>query len=291
MTQLALIGAGLLGGSVAAALRASGSVDRVTAFDSDAKAVQVGIARGIVDRGADSAAQAVADADVVLLAVPVGATAGVLAEIAPHVPAHALIFDVGSTKQSVIADARRELAAGSSFSMKRFVPCHPIAGSDASGIANADAALLRGRLVVTTPVEETNVQALEQIESWWRASGARVERMDAHTHDALFAAVSHLPHLVAFALVDTVATSEHAADKLRLAGAGFRDSTRIAASDPTMWRDIALANRDALRVELAALREALADLQLLVEQGDAARLEALFARASAARRRMMGEAT
>ena len=204
-------------------------------------------------------------------------------------PAHAIVFDVGSTKQSVIADARRELASGSSFSMKRFIPCHPIAGGETAGIAQADAALLRGRRVIVTPVEETNEQALATVESWWRATGAEVERMTPAAHDALFAAISHLPHLAAFALVDTIAASPDGADKLRLAGAGFRDFTRIAASNPEMWRDITLANRDALCVELAALREALADLQLLVEQGDGAGLEALFARASATRRTMSGD--
>ena len=290
MTRLALIGAGLLGGSVAAALRAAAVVDHVTAFDRDADAVAAGSTLGIVDAGAPSAADAVRGADAVLLAVPVGAMGEIFAAIAAHVPAHAIVFDVGSTKQSVIADARRELSSGSSFSIKRFVPSHPIAGGETAGIGHADATLLRGRRVITTPVEETNARALETVESWWRATGAQVERMTPAAHDALFAAVSHLPHLVAFALVDAIASSPGGADRLRLAGAGFRDFTRIAASNPAMWRDIALANRDALRVELANLREALADLQLLVEHGDGERLEALFARASAARRALTAEA-
>jgi prephenate dehydrogenase len=289
MTRLALLGAGLLGGSVAAALRGAAVVDHVVAYDLDAPALELGRARGIVDAIAPSAADAVISADAVLLAVPVGAMAEVLRSIATHVPAHAVLFDVGSTKQSVVADARRELAAGSGFPMKRFVPSHPIAGGETAGIAQADSALLRGRRVITTPVEETSEQALATVESWWRATGAQVERMTPATHDALFAAVSHVPHLAAFALVDAIASSAGGADKLRLAGAGFRDFTRIAASNPAMWRDITLANRDALRVELAALREALADLQLLVESGDAARLEALFARASAVRRAMSGD--
>ncbi|HVJ60212.1 MAG TPA: prephenate dehydrogenase/arogenate dehydrogenase family protein [Burkholderiaceae bacterium] len=290
MTRLALIGAGLLGGSVAAALRAAAVVDHVTAYDHDPGALEQGLARGIVDVAAPSAVAAVAKADAVLLAVPVGAMAPVLHAIAEHVPAHALVFDVGSTKQSVIADARRELSAGSSFSIKRFVPCHPIAGGETAGIAQADAGLLRGRRVITPPVEETNPQALDTVEDWWRATGALVERMTPAEHDAVFAAVSHLPHLAAFALVDAIAASPGGADKLRLAGAGFRDFTRIAASNPAMWRDITLANREALGVELAALRQALADLQLLVEQGDAERLEALFTRASAVRRAMSGDA-
>ena len=195
MTRLALIGAGLLGGSVAAALRGAAVVDHVVAYDLDAPALELGRARGIVDAIAPSAADAVISADAVLLAVPVGAMAEVLRSIATHVPAHAVLFDVGSTKQSVVADARRELAAGSGFPMKRFVPSHPIAGGETAGIAQADAGLLRGRRVITTPVEETSEQALATVESWWRATGAQVERMTPATHDALFAAVSHVPHL------------------------------------------------------------------------------------------------
>lgn len=284
MTRLALLGAGLLGGSVAAAFRAARVVDEVVAFDVDAQALAAGIARGIVDRAAADAAAAVEGADAVLLAVPVGAMAAVLRAIAPVVPAHALIFDVGSTKQSVVADARRELAAGSSFSMKRFVPCHPIAGGDASGIAHADAGLLRGRRVIVTPVAETHPDAVAQVEAWWDAAGATVQRMTPEAHDATFAAVSHLPHLVAFAVVDAIAARPDGAATLRLAGAGFRDFSRIAASGPVMWRDIALANRAAITAELAALRGALAALQADLERGDGAALEARFARAAAARR-------
>lgn len=284
--KLALLGVGLVGGSFAAALRRAGAVRSVTGHDIDAGALQRARSLGIVDRAAGSAADAVADADVVVAAVPVGAMGAALAEVAAAVPAHAIITDVGSTKRSVIDAARAALTAGSSFSFRRFVPAHPIAGGEKPGVEHADADLFRGRACVLTPTPETHADAVATVRALWERAGARIVTMTADEHDRLFAAVSHLPHLLAFALVAKMAASADGAERLAMAGAGFRDFTRIAAASPVMWRDICVANRDALSGELAGYRAALDELQRALDAGDAAALERLFASASAARRAM-----
>jgi prephenate dehydrogenase len=283
--KLALIGVGLIGGSAAAAWRAAGAVHRVTGYDKDAVASARGLARGVLDATADSVAEAVADADLVLLAVPVLAMGAVFQEVARYAPAHAVITDVGSTKASVVQAARTALAAGSTFSLHRFVPGHPIAGRELPGVEFADADLFRGKLVITTPLMETSVQALDFVESLWQGAGARLTRMDAEEHDLVFAAVSHLPHLLSFALVASIASEADGDRKLEFAGAGFRDFTRIAASSPAMWRDVCLANRSALKLELQRYRSLLDRLQQAIEAGDATFLEQTFALASEARRR------
>jgi prephenate dehydrogenase len=283
--KAALIGVGLIGGSAAAAWKHAGLVSEVIGYDLDPRAVTDGVALGVLDRGADSIGAAVSDADLVVLAIPVGAMPAVLAAVAAAVPAHAIVTDVGSTKCSVIDAARQAFAAGSSFSFRRFVPGHPIAGRERPGVAAADRDLFRGRLFIVTPVAETHPDALTMVESLWRGIGARVEIMTPQDHDRVFAAVSHLPHLLSFALVAQIAAAADAERKLALAGAGFRDFTRIAASSPRMWRDIALANRSALGAELRAYRDLLERLQAAVDNGDAATLEATFVLASDARRR------
>lgn len=280
--KLALLGVGLIGGSAAAAWRAGGGVTRVTGYDRDASAVERGRAQGIVDGAATSIADAVADADIVLVAVPVLAMADVFAQVAVHAPAHALVTDVGSTKTSVI-DAARKTFIGDA--LKRVVPGHPIAGRELPGVEHADAQLFRGKLVITTPMAETSIEATEKIESLWRATGARLARMDSLDHDRIFAAVSHLPHLLAFALVASIASETDGDRKMQFAGAGFRDFTRIAASSPAMWRDVCLANRRAIADELTRYRELLSALQQAVDSGDATTLEQTFAVAAAARRR------
>jgi prephenate dehydrogenase len=282
--RLALIGVGLIGGSAALAWKHSGQVGTVVGFDPDAAACALALERGVVDRTAGSVAEAVRDAELVLLAVPVGAMAAVLDEVAGAVPAHAIVTDVGSTKRSVIAAARSALGALSSFSFRRFVPGHPIAGGEKPGVAHADAALFRGKLFVSTPVAETHPEALAQVEALWRAAGATVQQMAADEHDRVFAAISHLPHLLAFALVAQIAAEPDGARKLGFAGAGFRDFTRIAASSPALWRDIALANRDALAAELQGYRAQLDRLHAALEASDAAALEAVFTQAAQARR-------
>lgn len=281
--KLGLIGVGLIGGSAAAAWRAAG-VTHVTGYDRDSKAAQRGRALGIIDAVAPSAAAAAADADVVLLAVPVLSMRGVLQEIAAAVPPQAVITDVGSTKVAVIEAARAALSATGGSSFRRFVPGHPIAGRERPGVEHADARLFAGKLVITTPLAETDADAHALIESLWSRAGARVAQMDAAEHDRIFAAVSHLPHLLAFALVAAIAGDSDGARKLGYAGAGFRDFTRIAASSPVMWRDVCLANREAVGDELRRYRALLAELQRAVDEGDAETLERTFAVAAQARR-------
>lgn len=283
--KLALIGVGLIGGSAAVAWRRAGAISEVVGFDRDSVTLQRAQALGVIDRAAPSAGDAVHDADLVLLAVPVGAMRATFAAIAATVPAHALITDVGSTKRSVIDAARAELNATSSVSSRRFVPGHPIAGREQPGVEHADAQLFEGRLFVSTPVAETDASALTRIEALWTAAGAKVSRMDADEHDRIFAAVSHLPHLLAFALVARIASEADGERKLGFAGAGFRDFTRIAASSPEMWRDISVANRAALGDELRGYRALLDDLQRAVDAGDAAAIERVFDLASRTRRR------
>lgn len=279
--KLALIGVGLIGGSFAAALRASGEVDEVVGFDHDPDALRKGLAAGILDRTATSLVEAVSATDLVVLAVPVGAMRPALAAIAGQLPPGALVTDVGSTKVSVIADAQATL--GGAF--PRFVPAHPIAGGERPGVEHADPRLFQDRLAITTPVTDTDPGALATVERLWRSVGARLERISPDVHDRIFAAVSHLPHVLAFALVEMIARSPDADAKFAHAGAGFRDFTRIAASSPQMWRDVCLANRVALTDALESYRGKLEELQHVIASGDGAALERLFRVASDARRR------
>jgi len=288
--KLALIGTGLIGGSAAAAWRKSGAVSHVIGFDIDADSGRAAERLGIVDVMAPSIGAAVTDADLVLLAVPVGAMRAVFNDVAAHVAAHAIITDVGSTKVSVIEAAQSALAggtssSGSSFSLRRFVPAHPIAGRELPGVQHADANLFRNRLLITTPTGDTHADAMGQVEMLWRSAGARVMRMDAREHDRVFAAVSHLPHLLAFALVASIASDADGERKFGFAGAGFRDFTRIAAGSAAMWRDVCVANRTALGDELRRYRAALDELQSAVDRGDADTIEHNFELASRARRR------
>jgi len=278
--NLALIGVGLIGGSFAAALRAAGVVGEVIGYDPDPRALALAAARDIITRAAPSAAEAVRGTDLVVIATPVGATRTSLTAIVDALTPGAIVTDVGSCKASVIDDARTALGARS----HRFVPAHPIAGGERPGVEHADAALFRGRLVITTPTPRTDAEALSVVESLWRAAGARVERLDAAVHDEVFAAVSHLPHVLAFALVEMIAAGEDAAIRFAHAGAGFRDFTRIAASSPQMWRDVCLANCVALAAELRRYRARLESLQHAIDTNDGIELERVFGAAAAARR-------
>jgi prephenate dehydrogenase len=206
----------------------------------------------------------------------------VLQAIAPALPPRAVVTDVGSTKANVIEAARGALARDGAF--RRFVPGHPIAGRELPGVEHADARLFEGKLVITTPVPETDGAARARVEALWAGAGAKVATMDVAEHDRIFAAVSHLPHLLAFALVAAIATEPDGARRLGYAGAGFRDFTRIAASSPEMWRDVCVANREALGAELKRYRALLDELQRALDAGDARTLERTFAIAAAARR-------
>lgn len=278
--KLALLGVGLIGGSFARAALAAGVVDSVVGYDTDRSALATALDLRAITSAAPSIQAAVERADLVVLAMPVGAMGGALKAIAPHLRDAAVVTDVGSTKANVIAAARAEL--GPHFT--RFVPGHPIAGRERPGVSSSEPGLFEGKLFITTPVEATDEAATTLVEQLWQRLGSRTERMDADEHDRIFAAVSHLPHLLAFALVAQIAREADADRKLGKAGAGFRDFTRIAASSPEMWRDVCIANREALGAELAGYRALLDELQMALNSGDADLLEAVFRAAAECRR-------
>ncbi len=277
VTTLAIVGTGLIGGSFALALKQAGAVGEVLGVGRTPQSLARAQALGLIDRAVDWAEAG--RADCILLALPVGETAAVLARLAPHLKPGAIVTDAGSTKANVVEAARTALGARAAD----FVPGHPIAGSEQSGPAAARADLYRGRKVVLTPQADTRADALATVRALWEAAGAQVETLDAALHDRVFAAVSHLPHLAAFALVDDLAQRADSEVFFRFAASGFRDFTRIAGSSPEMWRDIALANRDALATELDAYLGALQTLRQAVADGDAATLLEIFSRARAAR--------
>lgn len=275
--RLAVVGVGLIGGSFALALKQAGAVGEVIGVGRNPATVEQARARGLVDRAGDW--REAGQADCVLLAMPVGETETVLRALEPHLKAQTIVTDAGSTKSGVIASARAALGA----KCRNFVPGHPIAGSEQSGPVAARADLYRSRKVVLTPEADTEPHALATVKALWQAVGAEPELLDAATHDRVFAAVSHLPHLAAYALVDELAQRADRDRFFRFAASGFRDFTRIAGSSPEMWRDIALANRDALLGELNAYVAALQTLSAAVAAGDGAALLEIFSRARDAR--------
>jgi prephenate dehydrogenase len=279
LKTLAVIGVGLIGGSFAMALRRAGVAASVVGYDRDPSAMQLAIELGVIDTAADSVSEAAMGADLVLVAVPVRATAMVLRDLGPAIDAGAVVTDVGSTKGEVVRTARNELRER----FARFVPGHPIAGRETSGVGSANAELFRGARVVLTPDEATAGDAAELVRGAWEAVGARIAVMAPEEHDRIFAAVSHLPHLLSFALVSELAAREDAAELLGFAGGGFRDFTRIAASSPEMWRDIALQNRAALLVELDRYGAQLAVFRALIDKSDAPGLERLMNEARTSR--------
>ena len=277
--RLAVIGLGLIGGSFARALRAAGAVSEVVACGRNPDALARAIELGVADRVTTDPADAVRDVDVVVLGVPLSAMRDLMVKIAPALPAHAIVTDVGSTKQSVIADA----AASLGEALPRFVPGHPIAGTERSGVEASFAELFQERRVILTPTEQTDAAAVETIAALWRKAGAEVTQMTAAHHDRVLALTSHLPHVLAFALVDRLSQMQEQDEIFAYAAGGFRDFTRIASSDPVVWRDICLNNRSALLDALQAYRDELDELTQALRNQDAAALEALFARAKKAR--------
>lgn len=268
--QLGLIGCGLMGGSFALALKRAGMVRHVVGYSKSPSTTERARQLGVIDSEASSALQAVAGSDIVLLAVPVAATEATLKAIRHLVTRDVLVMDVGSTKRDVVDAARLALkdAVGS------FVPCHPMAGKESSGIDHADPDLYRGRQVIITPIERTLVAQLKRAQQAWEAVGGVVLKMSPDAHDAAIAAVSHLPHLLAFAFIHGIAAQSQGEDFLALGGPGFRDFTRIAASDPHMWRDILLANKTEVLAQSRHFRESLAALEKIIEAGDGPALEA-----------------
>lgn len=281
--KLVVIGVGLIGGSFALALKKARAVRHVVGVGRTRRNLALALGRGIVDEMAADPGRAVRDADFVLVATPVGQMAEVMARIAPDLPPHAVITDGGSTKQDVIAHARRCL--GEHY--VRFVPAHPIAGTETSGSAAAHPDLYRGKSVILTPQPETGARALRIARAVWQQCGAQVVRLDAREHDAIFAAVSHLPHVVAFALVNALARRPDARKLFGFSGGGLRDTVRIAGSSPEMWRDICLANREALLAALEGYAAELGRARAAIERGDGAALGAMFENARAARRRWL----
>lgn len=279
--RLAVAGVGLIGGSFALALRAAGAVDHVIGIGRDTANLQRAIELGVIDEFA-TAAEAARRADVFLLATPVANFRSLFAEIATALGPECIVTDVGSTKRDVIEAARETL--GTQFA--RFVPAHPIAGAEQSGVTAARADLFHAKQLILTPAADTDAAALERVRELWRACGARTSELAAEDHDAIFSAVSHLPHVLAFALVEMLSRRANAAQLFSFCGSGFRDFTRIAASSPEMWRDIALANRDMLTRDLDDFAAALAALRRALDASDAAALEQLFTAAQQSRAKL-----
>jgi prephenate dehydrogenase len=277
--KLAVIGVGLIGGSFALALKKARAVNHVVGVGRTQRNLALALRRGIIDEKLSDAGRAVRDADFVFLGTPVGQMAEVMAQIAPHLAAHAVITDGGSTKQDVISHARAGLGAH----YARFVPAHPIAGTERSGAAAAQADLYRERNVILTPQAETAAGALRMVRTAWEQCGARVMRLDAREHDEILAAVSHLPHLVAFALVNMLAARPNARRLFSLSGGGLRDTVRIAGSSAEMWRDICLANREALLAALEGYSAELGRVRSALKRRDGEALGTMFEHARAAR--------
>jgi len=277
--QLGLIGCGLMGGSFALALKRAGLVKRVVGYSKSPSTTERARQLGVIDVEAPSALLAVSGADIVLIAVPVSATEATFKAIKHLVSSHTLIMDVGSTKRDVVDAARRALREH----IGSFVPTHPIAGREVSGVEHADPDLYSGKQVILTPIERTLTTQLQLAIDVWTALGCRVLKMSPESHDAAFAAISHLPHLIAFALMNSISGQPQAKDFLSLAGPGFRDFTRIAASDPQVWRDIMISNREELLAQSKIFQRNLQALELMISNANAEALEGLIEQASQAR--------
>jgi len=275
--EMTVIGVGLIGGSLALAVRKAGLVETVVGVDADPAHREVALATGMVDRATGELTADLARADLVVLAVPVAEIVALLPEVARHTKDGCLITDVGSVKGPILT------AGDAAFPDGRFVAGHPIAGRERSGPAAACSDLFEGANWIVTPSPLTTASAVDRVAALWRGVGATVVTMDAGWHDEVFAAVSHLPHLVAYALMDAVLGMARGEERLKFAAGGLRDFTRVAASHPTMWRDIFLMNRDPILRVLAAYREALAGLEVAIRDGNGDALIARLARARVAR--------
>lgn len=277
--RLAILGVGLIGGSLARALRDAGHVQEIVGYGRGLANLQRAVELGVVDRIETSLSAAVNGADLVVLATPVGTMPEILAAIAPYIGKDTVITDVGSVKGAVVSEARKALDA----KLAAFVPGHPIAGTERSGVEASMASLFVGRRVVLTPLPENRTEQVTRVRAMWQAAGADVVEMSVAHHDEVLAATSHLPHLLAYALVDLLAQLEDRREVFAFAAGGFRDFTRIASSDPVMWRDISLANREAIVLMLKRYRGVLDGLIDAVTRGDGEKLQQLFARAKTAR--------
>lgn len=282
VSQLTVIGVGLIGGSWARALREAGVVKTIVGSGRGEANLARAQELGVIDRYELDLAAAVAEADVVVVGVPLGAMRSVFEAIAPALRDGAILTDVGSAKASVVEDARVVFGV-----QPNFVPGHPIAGTERSGVEASFAELFQRRRVILTPLPETSAAALQQVTQLWQAAGAEVVEMSVEHHDEVLAATSHLPHVLAYGLVNTLARWDDSREIFQFAAGGFRDFTRIASSDPVMWRDICLANREALSTALERYTADLAQLAAMVRAGDGSALEALFGQAKDARDRFV----
>ncbi len=279
LNKVVIFGVGLIGGSFALGLKHAGMVGTVVGMGRSPAPMARALALGLIDSIGGSMADALQDADLVLLATPVAQTEAILAALLPHLGAHTVITDAGSTKGDVVAAARRALGSR----IHQFVPGHPIAGRETNGPDAAIVDLYVGKKAVLTPLPENAPADVERVADAWRACGALIHRLTPQEHDKVFAAVSHLPHLLAYALVDDIANKPHASQLFQYAASGFRDFTRIAGSSPEMWRDISLANQEALLGELDAYLAQLTGLRAKLAAGDGAAIEAVYANAQHAR--------
>jgi len=277
--RLALIGCGLMGGSFALALRQAGLVQHITGFSASEKTRQRAVQLRVIDQACTSVAEAVQGADIVLLAVPVGAMQSSFAAMRESLAPQALLMDVGSTKCDVIAAAQAVLGDR----LNCLVPAHPIAGKEVAGIEHAEATLYQARRTILTPLPQNSIRQIKTASEVWTAIGSHVSQMTPEAHDATFAAVSHLPHLLAFAAVNALTAQPQGAAFLEMAGPGFRDFSRIAASDPAVWRDILSANQAEVLAQMTHFRAALDTFENTLKQGDTAALQQLIQQASAVR--------
>lgn len=282
--RLVIVGVGLIGGSLARALRAAGAVGEIVGVGRTRANLERALALGVIDRIA-ALPEGLAGADLVVLAAPVGAMDALLARAAPALDEAAVITDVGSVKGAVIDAARRRLGAA----FPRFVPGHPIAGTEHSGVEASFATLFRDHRIVLTPTAETDARALARVRRLWTCTGGEVIEMPPEEHDGVLAATSHLPHVLAYALVDMIAALPEGRRCFELAAGGFYDFTRIASSDAVMWRDICVANAGPLAVRLRQYADTLARLATAVEAGDGEQLESIFRDAKSARDRLLRE--
>jgi prephenate dehydrogenase len=275
INKLCIVGIGLIGGSLARALRAAGYAHEIVGYGRSLGNLQQAVELGVIDRAEVSLTDAVRHVDMVVLAVPVGCMAEILGEVGPALADRAVVTDVGSVKGSVIEAARKAL--GKRFT--HFVPGHPLAGTEQSGVAASQADLFQGRRVILSPEPETDATATASVHAMWEAAGAEVATLSAVDHDRILAVSSHLPHMLAYCLMDMVVRHDDHRAILECAASGFRDTTRVAGSDPVMWRDICLANRDALLAALRQYHDDLGALAAAIEKGDGKWLCETFTRA------------
>ncbi len=279
LNKLVIFGVGLIGGSVALALKKTGNSPQIVGVGRTEESLKTALELGVIDIATTNIQNALKNADLVLIATPVAQTPQILKSIKPYLNSKTIITDAGSTKAGVLYCAKEILREMSI----QFIGGHPIAGAEKNGVTAAIATLYENKNIVLTPTVDTCKQATEVVTNLWQTCGAKVSEMTAETHDRIFAAVSHFPHLLAFALVDEIASRPNAQQLFSFAASGFRDFTRIAGSHPEMWRDISLANKDALLIELNAYETQLSDMKKMLQDEDGASLQTLFERASVAR--------